>query len=248
MKLMRWFLMVALLGTQAACSDDKADELGPPAVEFKAAGVYKLRLVGTDPLPFGIRSDDSKGTVWSWIAGETLRIEADGRYRLTHTESGGLAKSYDFTGTYTVVDDSTVELSGGGRVVVSGAVATHSACFRGVPCVYVRDGADGGPSLTYTLHGLQTINGAPLEPGKSPLRGASVRLWGDGRYYRRSDAPFAPLSDDEEGTYELSDGTITLRPKRLPTLLSPDAYPLVGTYVGGTLTLGTHVYAPVLLP
>jgi hypothetical protein len=247
MKSMRWFLMVGLLVTQGACSGDKADELGPPAVEFKSAGVYKLRLVGTDPLPYGIRGTDSKGTVFSAIQGETLWIEADGRFRRLHTQTGYPADSYDVTGTLTVVDDTTAELAGG-RLVVSGPIATLSPCFRELPCVYVREGADAPPSLTYTLHSLQTIDGAPLQAGKPPLRGASVRLWGDGRYNRRSDAPFAPLSDSEEGSYELSDGTITLRPKRLPTLLSPDAYPLVGTYVGGVLTLGTHVYGPNILP
>lgn len=245
MKPLRAICVLGLLMTQWGCSEDG---VGLPAVEFAGAGVYRLRVIGTEPLPYGIRGTDSKGTVWSWVMGETLRIEADGRFQLTHTESA-LGTSYTSVGTYTVVNDTTVELEGGKRVVVSGAVATIASCAEALPCVYVREGADAGASLTYTVHNLQTVNGAP--PGAAPQGAAAVSsarvwLWGDGRYRRESSIRGLPGSHSEDGTYQLSGTTITL--SRSYSVSFPELYPMAGTYAGGMLALGTHAYVPATLP
>ncbi|HEX8675239.1 MAG TPA: hypothetical protein VF710_25315 [Longimicrobium sp.] len=245
MKPLRAICLLTLLMAQWGCSDD---ELGPPAVEFGAPGVYKLRTVGAEPLPYGIRSSDSKGTVWAWVLGETLRIGADGHFQLTHTESG-LGTNSTSAGTYTVVNDSTIELPGGSRLVVSGAVATIASCANASRCVYVREGADAGPSLTYTVHNLQTVNGGPpsaVDWRVAAVSGATVWLWADGRYRRDTSIRGLPGSSREDGTYQLSGTTITLN--RSYSVAYPDLYPLAGTYAGGMLTLGTHGYAPATLP
>jgi hypothetical protein len=245
MKPLRAICLLGLLMTQWGCSDDGT---GPPAVEFAATGVYRLRVIGTESLPYGILGSDGKGTVSSWVMGETLRIEADGRFQLTHTESGA-GTNYTSAGTYTVVDDSTVALEGGKRVVVSGAVATIASCVDALPCIYVREGANAGPSLTYSVHNLQTVNGAPpsaAPPGAAAVSGAMVWLWGDGRYRRDTSLRGLPGSIREDGTYQLSGTTITL--SRSSSVAFPELHPMAGTYAGGMLTLGTHAYAPAPLP
>lgn len=244
MKSLLWMFVLGLVMTQTSCS---GDDLGPPAVEITAVGVYKLRVVGNDPLPYGFRTEISKGAVFRFLRGETLRIQADGGYRLTRIETGSQGVSYDSVGTYTIVNDTTVELSGGRRLVVSGVTATIASCIAMRPCVYVREGADAGPSLTYTLHELKTFNGGPLGVGaNAPVSMGQAWVWGDGRYRReswRSGVPF-PFTDD--GTFQTSGATITLSPTfGLPF---PEIAPLVGTYSGGTLTLGGYGYALVTLP
>ncbi|HEY0155581.1 MAG TPA: hypothetical protein VGB92_26560 [Longimicrobium sp.] len=245
MKAFRAICLLGLVMAQWGCSDD---ELGPPAVEFKAAGVYKLRTIGTEPLPYGIRSGDSKGTVFAFVIGETLRLGTDGLFELTHTESAQ-GTNYVLAGTYTVVNDTTVELEGGMQVVVSGPVATIAGGAATLPCVYVREGADAGPSLTYTVHRLQTVNGGPpsaVDWRVAAVSSATVWLWGDGRYRRDTSIRGLPGSGREDGTYQLSGTTITLN--RSYSVAYPDLYPLAGTYAGGMLTLGTHGYAPATTP
>jgi hypothetical protein len=243
MKSLRRISLLLVLASQWGC--DGSDGIGPRTPEFSATGVYRLRAIGFEPLPYALPNVvDSRGTRMSWLMGETLRLDADGRYHWKHTESP-LGTSFDSAGVYTVVNDTTVDV-GGRRVVVSGAVAMAVPCVEGRPCIFVREGADAGPSLTYQLLGLTAVEGVPVAQSNASVSGAQVWLWGDGRYRRHTSLRGLPGTMQDEGMYQLSGTTITLTP--LIPVAMPDRQPLAGSYAGGSLSLGAYAYSPMTLP
>ena len=213
-----------------------------------ATGVYRLRMIGTEPLPYALPyKTDARGTRLTSLMSETLRLDADGTYRIIHTEDRFLGTSFDSAGSYKVINDSSVELSGGRRVTVSRGVAAIESCVDGRTCRYVRDGADGGPDLTYRIFDLAAYNGAPLSQGGADVSGGRVWLWESGRYRRNVTVSGLPGAMTDDGTYAVSGTRITLTPgSPLETLAG--RRPLSGTYAGDALSLGVYGYAPATLP
>lgn len=213
--------------TQWTCS---GDDLGPPAVELKAAGVY-TRVSSAQPRsrPGLIARPPRWATPCSPTPFVSRRTPAT--RMLVRTDL-----RYGAAGKYTVVNDTTVDLEGGRRVVVSRVVATITSYIEGQTCAYVREGADAGAALTYSIYNLQTSN---REPGRVWLRA-------DGRYTGSSGYAAFPFPHNDSGTYQLSGSAITLSLNQ--TLPFPHRQPVVGTHDGGTLTLGHYVYVWGALP
>jgi hypothetical protein len=232
MKLTRGTLLLALAAALSACGDPSGSNLPWPG-----AGVYQLRTLGDHPVPAPLLDD--RGRVTASVSSSSIELAEDGTYHWTVDGPGELV-DFDSTGTYTVVSDSVVRLSSGRVLAGPGGVVRSNACIRGLACVFVREGADPGPALSYRLFRLETIDGVPLAQRCCDVLGGAVWLRGDGRYLREVTTQL-PGHVDEDGTFQVAGTSITLTQSNPSQWTNQAAQrPLTGTQVGTRLTLGSY--------